>query len=378
MKAPHMLRQALFLLTLGSLLFLGGVASADEARQAKRSHIDLVIALDTSNSMDGLINSARQKIWDIVNELATAKPTPILRVGLISYGNDSYHEAGWTRVDQNLTDDLDTVYDKLMELRTNGGSEYVGRAIHTANTQMNWRPDRKTLKMIFVAGNESADQDREVPSLQAAKSIISNKDVIVNTIYCGNPQDNISEGWRQVALKADGQFTAIAPDGGAVVISTPYDDELAKLGNQLNSTYIAYGRRGRAAKVKQAEQDKKAADMSSSAGASRAAAKSTALYRNSKWDLVDAEAEGISMEDMDQDELPEEMQKMSAPERKKFVAGKAKDRKKIQKKIKALNKKRNEYIAKETRKLNKGKGNSFDGALKKALRSQAKRKAINF
>src|SRR5205809_7325473 len=87
--------------------------------------VDLVIALDTSSSMDGLIDSARAKLWDVVNLLATAKPKPVLRVGLISYGNTGYDaQAGWVRKESDLTTDLDGIYAKLFALRTNGGEEY--------------------------------------------------------------------------------------------------------------------------------------------------------------------------------------------------------------------------------------------------------------
>src|SRR5262245_197503 len=80
-------------------------------------HVDLVIALDISGSMDGLIDSARQKLWDTVNLLATAKPQPVLRVGLITYGNDSYNpETGWVKKDSDLTTDLDSIYAKLFEI----------------------------------------------------------------------------------------------------------------------------------------------------------------------------------------------------------------------------------------------------------------------
>src|SRR5262245_55902717 len=70
----------------------------EEKRVAERP-VDVVIALDTSNSMDNLIDAARRKLWDIVNELAKAKPTPKLRVALISYGNTDYSaEKGWVAI----------------------------------------------------------------------------------------------------------------------------------------------------------------------------------------------------------------------------------------------------------------------------------------
>src|SRR6266542_6074105 len=89
-------------------------ALADDSKVAKPKPIDVVICLDTSNSMDGLIGSAKKKLWDIVNDLAKAKPTPQLRVALYSYGNDTYDsKTGWVRKDVDLTNDLDKVSEKL-------------------------------------------------------------------------------------------------------------------------------------------------------------------------------------------------------------------------------------------------------------------------
>ena len=86
---------------------------------------------DTSGSMDGLINTARQTIWGVVNDLALAKPSPRLRLALISYGNNGHDpKAGWVKVESPLTDDLDRISQLLFSLTTNGGEEYVARAIH--------------------------------------------------------------------------------------------------------------------------------------------------------------------------------------------------------------------------------------------------------
>lgn len=363
-----------------ALTLISTMALADEAPHPpkERSQIDLVIALDTSNSMDGLIDSARQKIWDLVNEMATAKPTPILRVGLISFGNDGYRESGWTRVDQPLTDDLDTVYEKLMALKTNGGTEYVGRAIHVAHTQMEWRKDRKALKMLFVAGNESADQDMEHPSIKSAGLMI-NDDIVVNTIYCGHESDSDAGGWRQVAQRADGQFASIAPDGGAVVVNTPFDDRLNELSRELNDTYIPYGSDGFEAKESQAARDEEASAMSPSAGAARARAKSSALYRNSRWDLVDAlEDEDVDIKKIPKGDLPAEMQKMTPAEREAHVKKVAARRAQIQKEIAEVSKKRDAYVKAEMSKMGGEKDKAFDAAVSKALRSQGARKGITF
>ena len=66
----------------------------------ERPKVDLVLCLDASNSMDGLIASAKLKLWAIVSEMAKARPAPELRVALLSYGNTGYDAArGWVRVD---------------------------------------------------------------------------------------------------------------------------------------------------------------------------------------------------------------------------------------------------------------------------------------
>src|SRR5262249_32833751 len=108
----------LVLLALAALPWAAGAEEPQPAPPAK--HIDVVICLDVSNSMDGLIASAKAKLWDIVNGLAQAKPTPALRVGLYSYGNDGYdRNVGWVRKELDLTTDLDTLYQKLNGLTTN-------------------------------------------------------------------------------------------------------------------------------------------------------------------------------------------------------------------------------------------------------------------
>ena len=110
--------------------------------------------------MDGLIASAKVKLWDIVNDLAKIKPTPNLRVGLYSYGNDGYDaKVGWIRKDLDLTNDLDMLYKKLNALTTNGGTEYVTRVCRDALKEQKWSNGKDALRVIFVCGNEPASQD---------------------------------------------------------------------------------------------------------------------------------------------------------------------------------------------------------------------------
>jgi hypothetical protein len=179
------------------------------AEEPARRPVDLAICLDASNSMDGLIDAAKRKLWDITNELAKAKPAPRLRVALLSYGNDGYPaREGWVRVDSGFTEDLDGIYQRLFALTTNGGTEYVGRVIQTSLDRLDWTASKEALQLIFVAGNESADQDRDISFRDACRRAIA-KGVMVNSIYCGPATDGVAPGWREVAALADGHFASI-------------------------------------------------------------------------------------------------------------------------------------------------------------------------
>src|SRR5215468_3639940 len=251
------------LVLLAAALALGTIASPAGAadKPKKTADIDVVICLDVSNSMDGLIASAKVKLWDIVNDLGKIKPTPNLRVGLYSYGHNNYPaDRGWVRKELDLTTDLDSVYQKLNGLTTFGGEEYVARVCRDAIAEQKWTTDKKALRLIYVCGNEPADQDKQVHLKDVAQQALK-ADIIINTIYCGPGNHPEAKGWKDFAVMAEGRFVNIDQQGGAVAIAAPQDKKLAELSAQLNTTYVAYGKdEVRRFKVEnQAAQDKAAA-----------------------------------------------------------------------------------------------------------------------
>jgi hypothetical protein len=341
-------------------------------------HVDLVIALDVSGSMNGLIDSARQKLWDTVNLLAQAQPKPVLRVGLISYGNDGYDPSvGWVRKDSDLTTDLDGIYAKLFALSTNGGTEYVARAVTTAVDGMKWDQSPGALKIVFVAGNEPATQDPQIP-LTRAIGAARDKGIFVNAIYCGADSAFEAAGWREVAQLGSGRYAAIDQDHVAM-ITTPFDADLSRLSAELNRTYVSYGTDGLRRAENQAAQDKNALSASPAAAASRAVAKSSPLYDNSGWDLVDARSHGVEAGKMDPSLLPQPMKAMSPADRERFVTEKAQERQTVQKQISELSARRDAYLkAERARKAGPRGGAALDDALNGAVRSQAEAKGFKF
>jgi hypothetical protein len=97
-------------------------------------------------------------------------------------------------------------------------------------------------------------------------------------------------------------------------------------------------------------------------------------------ELLDAIKEGkVSLDAVKQEELPEELRKLSPAELKAHVGKKQVEREEIQKKIAELSKKRDAFIAAEREKLAKEKkGDGFDTQVAKTLREQAKKKGIRY
>ena len=342
---------------------------------APRRDVDLVIALDVSGSMEGLIESAKQRLWDITNELAQARPVPALRVAILSYGRPSYGEqSGYVRVDLPFTADLDAVNATLFAFQTDGGDEYVARAIQTSLDTLQWSQDPNALQIVFVAGNESAAQDPHV-SIEQATAAAVRRGIVVNTIYCGSGNDGDAPGWQRVAMNTNGMYASIDQNAAAVAnIATPFDAELAVLNEELNGTYLAFGAAGELGRVNQLAQDSNAQAMSPAAAASRTVAKAGALYR-SEWDVVDAVQEGKELADIPVAELPPEMQALEPAEREAYVREKTERREDLQRQIGELAAERGRYIDEQT---SDSAEIGLDAAILEGIREVAATKGFSF
>lgn len=346
---------------------------------AQRHPVDLVIALDVSGSMSGLIDSAKQRLWDVVNELAQANPRPDLRMAILTYGNPSYGEAsGYVRIDMPFTRDLDAVNRTLFSFGTDGGDEYVSRVVHRSVTGLAWSENPDALKILFVAGNEEANQDPQI-SVEIASQLATNKGIVVNTIYCGNEDDNIVAGWREFSAMTNGLFASINQNASAVAnIATPMDDELVRLNEELNTTYVAFGKDGDDYKANQVAQDVNAAEMSMPSVASRTVAKAGRLYRNADWDLLDALESGADLAKMDPADLPEPMKSLNEEERKEYVGQLAAKRETVSREIEDLGKKRQMFIAEERARLSDSGETGLDEAILNGVRTLAEKKGFEF
>lgn len=353
------------------------ISESTAVKLPARRKIKIALLLDTSNSMDGLIDQAKAQLWKLVNELMLAKDgdeKPELEIALYEYGNDGLPGSeGYIRQVTTFTNDLDLVSQQLFALTTNGGSEFCGEVIANATRQLEWAKD-SSLQMIFIAGNESFYQGRS-DAKQACLSA-TEKSIFVNTIFCGRHEEGINSGWKTGAMAGNGSYMSIEPNLKTEYVETPYDAEIAGLNDQLNDTYVSYGSLGKEKKANQLAQDKNAGSYGRANVTSRVVTKSGKFYNNEKWDMVDAsKRKEFDVTKVAENDLPDELKGKTAAEKKAYVEKKKLAREQIAAKISELNVRRMAYIAQKNKET-KAEPQSLDVAMIKAIHDQAAK--LNF
>lgn len=343
--------------------------------------VQVAILIDTSSSMDGLIDQARTQLWKIVNTLANGNregKKPKIEIALYEYGNSGLSpEQNYIRQVLPFTANLDKVSEKLFELKTNGGEEYCGAVIKRALDELVWKKYDDVYRVVFIAGNEPFTQG-PVDFRLAVESARA-QGIFVNTIFCGPRQEGIATQWQSGATLAQGDFHVIDQNRMVQVMATPYDDEIQRLGQEYNSTVIPMGRIGKEESHRMAAQDQKAAAAPSASGASveRAMAKNSAQYSGgNSWDLTTQYESKGSLDKLAQDELPREIKDKSEREIAAYVKAKSAKRARIQARVRELNDKRNAYLNREQSKS--AKHDDFGRATQVSVRTQGKKSGFKF
>lgn len=309
--------------------------------------IQVALLLDASNSMDGLIDQAKSRLWNIVNTMTTLRyegKTPQIEIALYMYGNDGISEkSNYIKQLTPFTSDLDVISEKLFTIKTNGGSEYCGAVIDEAVKRLDWGREKSDMRLIYIAGNEPFTQG-SVSYKEAIADAIK-KDIYIHTIFCGDYSEGVNTSWKDGANIGKGQYFNINQQYRIVNIVTPYDDEIQRCNERLNKTYIYYGNSGMAGYQNQAAQDMNSMGVSKSNYTERAVTKSNKLYNNSGWDLVDKVAvDSLYIEKVEMNDLPSEYKDLTHSELRILVAEKTTERSEIQKQISSLAVRRQEYI----------------------------------
>jgi Mg-chelatase subunit ChlD len=370
-------RSLLTLAVLGvAALALATQAAEDNKPEAKRPRVEVVFCLDTTGSMGGLIEGAKQKIWSVCNQIASGKPVPELKVGLVAYRDlgDEYI----TKV-FDLNDDLDAIHGHLKTFTAQGGGdapESVNQALDDSVNKIKWSSDARTLRLIFLVGDAPPHMDYkdDVKYPDTCKKACE-KGIIINTIQCGTDAE-CTRYWKDICLKAEGSYVAIPQDGGVVAVATPFDGRLAEINTELARSTVVYGDKDKR------ERDLKKADDAAKLPAPAAADRAGFAGKEGKaasYDLLDAvKAKQIKLEELQEDQLPAELRKMTLEERKAHLEKIDKQRTSLQKEAVDLDKKRSDFIQKKLAEDKKGGKDSFDNQVIEVLRKQAKKCGVDY
>lgn len=344
--------------------------------------IQLVICLDTSGSMEGLINQARTRLWNVISTLDTARmkgERPRLEVAIMQYGSTHQSSAeGYMGIVLPFTSDLDRISEVLYSLQISGSAEYCGMAVDRATRELDWLPTGEgVMKVIMIAGNEEFTQG-EIDFRTSVPTAVE-YGITVNTVHCGADGAGRSGGWLEAANLGRGEYNIIDQDQKIRYIRCPQDDRLIELNSALNGTYIYYGYEGRRSEARQRRQDSLNEEASPAASLARIATKSSKSYVNAQWDLVDASNEkDFDLAKVDRKSLPKEYQELTIEELQIQIDEAGTKRVQIQAEIATLNAEREKWHAAELKRLGEENQDGLDTALVGALMSQAKSAGFTF
>ncbi|HUL82011.1 MAG TPA: vWA domain-containing protein [Gammaproteobacteria bacterium] len=392
----NILLAGLVLATVGAVLVYPTLRGHATGVESNGPHANLVVAppsapkrvqvvfvLDTTGSMGGLIAAAKEKIWSIASTLAQARQAPEISMGLVAYRDRG--DAYVTRV-IDLDKDLDSMYAKLMDFRADGGGdspESVNQALDDATNKISWSQDADTYRVIFLVGDAPPHMDYQddvkYPVTIAAAAA---KGIVVNTIQCGGMRETV-QPWQEIAALGRGRYFTVDQAGSAVAVTTPFDDKLATLSAELDSTRLYYGSRD---EVK-AMESKVEASAALRASASPAAQARRGVFNASESgkanllggkDLVDDVASGrVALDAVPAAELPPSIAALPRAEQEVVVTGNRIKREDVQRQIAELAKDRDAFIKKKVEEAG-GAAGSLDQKIYDAVREQAAKTGLEY
>lgn len=338
--------------------------------------MDVVFVLDTTGSMGGLIEGAKQKIWSIINHLNQYQPQPRLRIGLVAY-----RDRGDIYITRHtpLDEDLDTIYSDLMGFRAAGGGdipESVNQALYEAVTRFDWNPDPKALRMIFLVGDAPPhmNYDNDVLYFESCR-LARERDIIINTIQCGNASDT-RQYWLEIAQLGGGEYAQIRQDGGMVVVAAPQDARIAWLNREIGATAVPYGEaHTRASAQRKIDTVRTMSDYAAAERQvfiSRSESPTSAI--TGREDLVGEISAGrVNFSSIKREHLPEAYAAMDRAELERTISGLADRRQALQKELAELLAARNAFLQEEK---TGSTGDAFDDQVQNIIRRQAATKSF--
>lgn len=347
-----------------------GSAPSQEARPAEGVDSEVVFVLDTTGSMSGLIEGAKQKIWSLAGGIMQRTGGRV-RIGLLPYRDRG--DAYVTRVFP-LTDNLDQVYSDLQGFRAQGGGdapESVNQALHEAVTEIAWSDSPRVMRTIFLVGDcpPHMDYQDDIPYAESC-ALAAGKGIVVNTVQCGNDPAT-TPIWREIAQRTDGGYSQIGQTGNMRMVETPYDEDIRRLNAELAETVLPYGSKVSQLSYRQLVSDNVGA--SAAVAGSRNSVKARAMAEDKLaapvmgQDLTAAPERLASLRD---EELPEEFLSLSPEERQARLDEAVRRRRDLNARLLELDRQRSDYLRDAEAAAAEDAPEAFDDEVLKSVDSQ--------
>jgi len=132
------------------ILWLLAFLIAGPARGQEPPRIDVAFLIDATGSMGDEIDAVKEKIQDMISDIALGDPAPDVRFGIVAYRDrgDEY-----VTVTYELTDDIDRIIDNLSRIEANGGGDYpesLVEALHVTIHDLNWDWGEGVSRLVFL------------------------------------------------------------------------------------------------------------------------------------------------------------------------------------------------------------------------------------
>ena len=361
---------------------------------------NVAILLDTSGSMQGLIDQVRDGLWQTLNNLGEIKKDgkkAELRLALFEYGSGTVlSEANHIQMLSPLTTDHTKIAENLFATKTTGSLEYAGAVISRAVSDLDWSTDREDFNSIVIAGNETINQGPVKP-LDATFDALQ-KDILVNSIFAGSEtiiagdfdgegcvfcptptipaepskprqtKNPIFSEWESMAKAGSGETINIDHNNSIPYIESPFDTRIVEITIETNKTFLPFGKVGQSEYDRMLELDRNIRNSGAGSyiGWVSYRGGSFGSATNAKWDLVTAMVENteFDLSAVSETHLPKELKGLSLREKIAIVQSFIAKRKKLDEESKELNEKRRVFVEAELRELQGADEQNFAAAFK--------------
>jgi uncharacterized protein YegL len=203
---------------------LSSFATGSQAQEAPR--VDVVFLLDATGSMGDEIQVVKDRIREMISDIALGEPAPDVRFGIVAYRDrgDDYT----TRV-YPLSRDIDLIVDNLGEIEASGGGDYpesLNEGLHVAIHEMLWDEANGVARLVFLIADAPPHTDyADDYDYRDEAQLAAQFGITVHAIGASGLDEEGERIFKEIATGTEGQFQwlvyesrYIAQDGEEVIV----------------------------------------------------------------------------------------------------------------------------------------------------------------